>query len=65
MIKSPFCQGNGAPAAVQTRADGNYFRDAGGGSTTEEFRKIFLVLRIIQMSMGIEKDGHDYLLVGG
>ena len=53
-----FRQPDGALAAFQIRADGNHFGDAGGLGAGDDFRKILLVFGIIEMGVGVVKNGH-------
>jgi len=50
--------GLGAFAAVQTCADGNDFRDAGGLRPRENLLEILRVVGIIQMRMCVEENSH-------
>ena len=44
-------------AAVEARADGNDFGDAGGLRARDDFRQIRRVVGIIKMRVRVEKDG--------
>ena len=55
-----FREAYGPFAAVEAGADGNHFADAGGLGARYDVGKIILVIRIIQMRVRVEEDGHGY-----